>query len=59
MIKNLPANSRDTGSIPGLRRTPGEGKGYPFHNLVWEITLTDELGGLQSRSVTKQTQFSD
>ena len=23
-------NAADLGSIPGLRRSPGEGKGYPF-----------------------------
>ena len=28
MIKNLPANAGDTGSIPGLGRSP-EGKGQP------------------------------
>ena len=30
MVKNLPANAgdiRDVGSIPGLGRSPGEGKG--------------------------------
>ena len=25
MVKNLPANAGDLGSIPGLRRPPGEG----------------------------------
>ena len=33
MVKNSPANTRlirDTGSIPGLRRSPGEGKGNPL-----------------------------
>ena len=32
MVKNSPANTRlirDTGSIPGLRRSPGEGNGNP------------------------------
>ena len=31
MVKNMPANardSRDTGSIPGLGRSPGERNGY-------------------------------
>ena len=27
MVKNLPANSGDPGSIPGLERYPGEGNG--------------------------------
>ena len=28
--KNLPANARDTDSIPGLGRSPGEGNGNPL-----------------------------
>ena len=27
VVKNLPANARDTGSIPGLERCPGGGNG--------------------------------
>ena len=27
VVKNLPANSRDMGSIPGLGRSPAEGNG--------------------------------
>ena len=30
MVEDLPANVGDLGSIPGLRRSPGEGNGYPF-----------------------------
>ena len=30
MVKNLPANAGDTGSIPGLERSPGEGNGNPL-----------------------------
>ena len=29
MIKNLPANAGDPGSIPGLGKSPGEGNGNP------------------------------
>ena len=29
-IKNLPANAGDTGSIPGLGRSPGEGNDNPL-----------------------------
>ena len=28
MVKNLPANTGDLGSIPGSGRSPGEGNGY-------------------------------
>ena len=30
VVKNLPADTRDEGFIPGLGRFPGEGKGYPL-----------------------------
>ena len=29
-LKNLPANAGDTGLIPGLGRSPGEGNGNPL-----------------------------
>ena len=29
MVKNVPANARDAGLIPGLGRSPGEGNGNP------------------------------
>ena len=30
VVKNLLANAGDVGLIPGLVRSPGEGKGYPL-----------------------------
>ena len=30
MVKNPPANAGDVGSIPGLERSPGEGRGNPL-----------------------------
>ena len=30
MVKNLPANARDIGLIPGLGRSPGERNGNPL-----------------------------
>ena len=30
VVKNLPANARDVGSIPELGRSPGEGNGNPL-----------------------------
>ena len=38
--KESSCNTGDLGSIPGLGRSPGEGKGYPF-----------EYSGLESRRV--------
>ena len=31
MVKNLPANAGDTGSIPGSGKAHGEGNGNPIH----------------------------
>ena len=57
MIKNLPGNAgdiRDTGSIPGWRRSPGEGNGNPFQYSCLEIPWTEESGGLQSMGSSVQ-----
>ena len=59
MVKNLPANARDTGSIPGSGRPPGVGKGTRSSSLAWEIPQTEESGGLQSTGLQNcQTQLS-
>ena len=34
MVKNLPANARDAGLIPGSGRCPGEGNGSTTHSSV-------------------------
>ena len=48
MVKTLPANAGDLGSIPGSGRSPGEGNGNPFKysclgNLMdrgtWQATV--------------------
>ena len=44
VVKSPPANAggpRDTDSVPGSGRSPGEGNGNP---LAWEIPWTEELG---------------
>ena len=46
--KEAAFNTEDLGLIPGLRRSPGEGNGYPLHSLAWEIPWTEEPDGLQS-----------
>ena len=51
MVKNLPTNVgyiRDTGSILGLERSPGEGHGNPLWYSCLENPRTEEPGGLQS-----------
>ena len=48
MVKNLPANARDAGSIPGSERSPGVGNGnplqysclgYPMDRGAWRATV--------------------
>ena len=52
MVKNLPANAGDSGSIPGLGRSPGEENGNS-NILEWEIPRTKEPSGLQSLGLQK------
>ena len=50
MVKNPPANAgdiRDTGSIPGLGRSPERGHGNPLQYSYLENPWTEEPGGLQ------------
>ena len=35
MVKNLPANAGDVGSIPGPGRSSGEENGYPMDRGAW------------------------
>ena len=37
MVKNPPANAGDTGSIPGLRRSPGGEVASHSNTLAWEL----------------------
>ena len=46
VVKNPPANSGDTGLIPGLGRCPGKGNGNPFQYFCWEVPWTEEPEGL-------------
>ena len=36
VLKNVPANAGDTGSIPGSGRSHGEGNGYPLEYFCLE-----------------------
>ena len=48
LVKNLPTNAGDPGSIPGLERSPGEGNGNPLQysclenpmgRAAWQTTV--------------------
>ena len=72
MVKNPPANAgdaRDAGLIPGLGRSPGEGKGYPLQYSDLENSMGCIVHGVaKSRtqldnfhfhfSLSKETRYS-
>ena len=47
VVKNLPANAGDLGSIPGTGKFPEEGNGNPFQYPCLENPMTEEPGRLQ------------
>ena len=57
MVKNLPANAGDVGSIPGSGRSPGEGNenplrysclGNPMDRRAWWATVHGIAKGLDT-----------
>ena len=63
MVKDLPANlgsTRDAGSIPGLRRSPGEGTGNPLQYPCLENPMDrGEWWATVHRVEKSWTQLSD
>ena len=57
LVKNLPAMWEDLGSIPGLGRSPGEGKGYLLI-LGWRIPSTMQSMGSQIVGQTEGLSLS-
>ena len=69
MVKNSPANAgniRDTGSIPGLERSPGGGNGNPLQYSclgnpmdrgVWQATVQGIAKRVRYNLDTKQQQY--
>ena len=53
VIKNLPDNTGDAGSIPGSNRFLGEETATHFSILAWEIPWREEPGGLQSMGLQR------
>ena len=48
MVKNLPANAGDAGSIPGLGRSPGVGNGNSLQYSCLENPMKERHCRLQS-----------
>ena len=61
MVKNLPANAgdiRDTGSTPGLGRTPGGGYGNPLQYSCLENSMdSGAWWATVHRAAKSQTQM--
>ena len=56
MVKNLPVNegdARDTGSIPGLGRSPGKGNGNPVQYSCLENSMDRGASRATVHGVTK------
>ena len=60
LVKNLPANARDTGLIPGSGRSPGEGNGNRLQYSSLENPMDRGALWTTVHGVSKsQTQLSD
>ena len=63
MVKNLPANAGDaidSGSIPGLGKSPGGGHGNPLQYSCLEKPLDTGAWQVTAHQVTKnQTRLND
>ena len=60
MVKNLPANEEDVGSIPGSGRSPGEGNGNPLQYSYLGNPMDRGAWWATVHGVTKsETQFRD
>ena len=59
VVKNLPANAGDLGSIPGSGRSPGGGYGNPFQDSCLKNPMNGGAWQATVQLVTKgQTQLS-
>ena len=54
--KESACNVRDLGSVPGLGRSPGEGKGYLLQHSVLEISMGCIVHGV-AKSQTQPIDF--
>ena len=59
MVKNLPANAGDLGSIPGLERSPGKGNGNPLQYSCLENSMDRGAWWATVHGVTEQSDTID
>ena len=56
--KESTCNARNPGSIPGLERSPGEGKGYPLQYSGLENSMDCVVCGVAESDTTEQLSLS-
>ena len=59
MIKNVPANAGDQGSIPGSGRSPEEGNGNPLWYSCLENPKDREAWQATVHEVTKESDTTE
>ena len=60
VVKNVPANAGDMGSIPGLGRSLEKEMATHSSILGWRVPWTEKPGGLESLELQEsQTRLSD
>ena len=55
MVKNLPANAGDIGSMPGLGRSSKEGNGYPLQYSCLENSMDRGAWWVIAHGVAKES----
>ena len=56
--KESACNAGDLGSIPGLRRSPGEGKGYPLQYSGLENSMDSVVHGVAESDMTERLSLT-
>jgi len=54
-VKNPPAEVGDAGSVPGLRRSPGGGNGYPLQYSCLENLMDRGAWRAMAHGVAKES----
>ena len=58
MVKNLPANAGDSGSFPGLGRSPGEGNDNPLQHSCLKNPMDREVWQATVCGVAKESDMT-
>ena len=59
MVKNLPTNAGEVGSIPGLGSSPGEGDGNPLQYSCLENPMVRGIWWVTVHGVAKESDTTE